>query len=417
MRRYRKSILLLVLVIFLASSVFIMSGCYADPADVGTWYIQLIRRGDEQYFCNDEFDGELLFTDSWVWTFNGDGEVEIVALDGTKVSGTYTRWKERGDNRSSHVTVTLENGAEFTGTCGRFMFDGSWHEFSLTDGDITIYFDEDYNVYNTHQSYLDRLAAEEAQDRNSGKLPLEKRENAEDLFYLYSIEYIPSAQAFIINDTYNGEILTPKYVVFELSESGFTADYADGSRIEATFVSYEWNAPESRNVYLAEGEDGKTYKIYYTAEDSSDEICRIYVEDVTDGVTYALLTQSQFLSYSLYLPLELRSNAGELFYLYSASQNGDYDGSLGKDYLVIDLRTDGFTAVFSDGKRIEADFTSYRWEVNLYFSYNSYEAEAADGNVYTLSYHSSFDRVDSISMYDSYNNVLYELRTEYWFNN
>ena len=168
MRRLSKRLSLPVLPFVILSFILIMltiilSGCYSDPAEVGTWYLGYIMRGEERYSCNDEFDGELLFTDSWIWTFTEDGKVEIAALDGTKISGTYTAEKKKTDRSSLYVTVTLDNGEEYTGFCGRFMFDGTWYEFSLTNGDITIYFDDVYDEYFSYQNYLDRSAEEEEQ--------------------------------------------------------------------------------------------------------------------------------------------------------------------------------------------------------------------------------------------------------------
>ncbi len=124
---------------------FAFCSCAYSPAKTGIWYLESIWENGVSYSAGTEenYHGTLLSSDYLVFDFEKDGTVKITDLSGGVRKGTYT---EKRGGKDSEITVTLEDGGSLTGRCGKYMFDGIWYEFYLTDGNATYYLTENNHL-------------------------------------------------------------------------------------------------------------------------------------------------------------------------------------------------------------------------------------------------------------------------------
>lgn len=143
--KIKQLILILPLIIISVFSCFALSSCSYSPTEIEQWYLESIVENDKHYNAISEecYKDELLSTDYLIFKFEKNGNFTLTHINGNVETGTFTE-KRRG--KASEITVNLDNGVTLTGSCGKFMFDGVWYDFYLSDGDTT------YNLTESNES-------------------------------------------------------------------------------------------------------------------------------------------------------------------------------------------------------------------------------------------------------------------------
>lgn len=132
-KNYLRYIFSAAIIILLVFSCITVSGCNFSPTEIEKWYIRDIIENGKSYSSGmeDYYNGILLSSDYMTFAFKTDGTVTVTYISGDEQSGTFIENKKSKD---TDITVNLQDGTVFTGSCGKYMFDGVWYEFSLTDG-------------------------------------------------------------------------------------------------------------------------------------------------------------------------------------------------------------------------------------------------------------------------------------------